>query len=349
MKQFNRRSFLTLAAIAGGTALLGLYGCSPASAPAAPAASEAPAKVEPLSKLAIQGPMSPPTILLAHLAGQEGLKSKVGEVNFATYKSPDQVRAGVTSGELHVAAVPTYLAANLYNRGLDVRLINVNVWGILHVMTADEGLKSWADLAGKTVAVPFKGDMPDLVFRYLAQHNGLDLEKGAKVQYVSAPTEAMQLLLAGKADAAVLHEPVATAAQMQGQLKGMKVRAMMDLQQEWAKATGRKAEIPQAGVMVTGALVKSHPEVVQAIQDGLKTSVNWVVQNPGAAAELGTQYLGELKAPVIEKSLGRTPLKWVPATEARADLEFFFGRLMELSPDIVGGGLPAEAFYWSGK
>jgi len=338
----SRRRFLTVAALVGATVLSSLYGCSK------PPETKTP-KAEPLQKLVIKGPMSPPTILLAHLAGQESLKASVGQVDFSTYKDPDAVRAGITSGELQVAAVPTYMAANLYNRGIDVRLVNVTVWGILHVMTAEDGLKTWSDLAGKTVVVPFKGDMPDLVFRYLAKQNGLDLEKAVKVQYVAAPTEAMQLLLAGKAEAAVLHEPVATSVQIQGQQKGMKVRSMLDLQQEWAKATGREARIPQAGIMVTGALAKSHPEVVQAIENGLKASVDWALQNPAAAAELGAPHLGDMKPPVIEKSLSRTPLKWVPATEAKAELEFFFSRLMELSPDIVGGKLPDAGLYWKGK
>ncbi len=348
----TRRQFVHLATMAGGSALLGgLLGCGRAEgpAPAAPAAGQ-PAAVPALDKLVIQGPMAPPTILLAHLVlQQEALKKAVPGVSFSTYKNPDQVRAGITSGELQVAAVPTYLAANLYRRGIPVQLLNVTVWGILHVLTVDDGIKGWADLKGKDVFIPFKGDMPDLVFRYLAGKNGLDPAKDLKLQYTSAPPEALQMLLAGKAKAVVLHEPVATAAQVQGKQKGLNVRPVLDLQQEWAKATGRAPRIPQAGTIVMASLTRDYPEVVAAIQTGIKEAADWVRANPAAAAELGSKHLGDLQAPVIEKSLARTPMEMVPAAAAREELEFFFSRLKELSPDIIGGDLPDSGFYYGGK
>ena len=53
-----------------------------------------------------------------------------------------------------------------------------------------------------------------------------------------------------------------------------------------------------------------------------------------------------LKAPVIEKSLSRTPLEMVAAVEAREDLEFWFSRLMEQNPKLLGGELPNAGFYY---
>jgi NitT/TauT family transport system substrate-binding protein len=37
----------------------------------------------------------------------------------------------------------------------------------------------------------------------------------------------------------------------------------------------------------------------------------------------------------------------VPAAEARAELEFFFTRLSELSPEVIGGALPDDSFYYT--
>ncbi|HWI62621.1 MAG TPA: MqnA/MqnD/SBP family protein [Symbiobacteriaceae bacterium] len=333
MHNLTRRQFVQAALLVGGSALVG---CAPkATAP----------KVAPLTNLVIKGPQSPGTILLAHLAGQEGLKKVVPTVEFGTVKTADQLRAAIAAKELQVAAAPTNVAANLYRKGVPLQLINVSVWGTLYVMTASDTIKGWADLKGKNLIVPLKGDIPDLVFQFLARKAGVELTP----TYLATPTEAMQMLLAGKADAVVLTEPVATAAQIQGAQKGLNVRPVLDLQAEWGRLTGRAARFPQVGTIAMTTVTKEHPEVIQAIQEGMLAAAQWMKANPKEAAALGEQTLTDLKAPVIERSLTRTPIDVVPAAKAKAELEFFFTQLKELSPEIIGGDLPDPGFYYGVK
>ena len=86
-------------------------------------------------------------------------------VRFEQWKSPDQLRAGALSGSYHVAATPVNVAANLYNKGAPIRLLDVTVWGVLSIVTTDAGITSIADLKGREIAVPFRGDVPDIVLR----------------------------------------------------------------------------------------------------------------------------------------------------------------------------------------
>lgn len=323
-----------------------LFGCS-RPAPQTSAPGPAPA-AEPLEALAMQAPAAPPSILLAHLATQEELTAQVPNVSFEAFQTLDQLRADMVKNEVQVAAVPTYVAANLYQRGVPVKLLNVTVWGHLSLLTADPAIASWEDLKGKTVYIPFKGDSPDLVFQIIARGAGIQ-EGEIELAYVSAAPEALQMLLAGKADAAVLPEPVASAAILQGKQKGIPVRELYELRQEWGRVTGREPMIPQIGTIAVADVVEKHPDVVTAIQDGMQASITWIQENPTDAAKLGEPYLNGLKAPVIESSLGRTPFKFVPAAEAREDVEFFFAKLAELSPEIIGGGLPDDGFYYTGE
>lgn len=338
-KQLSRRDFLKVAAVGSGSlALTGLFGCSQAAAPAITAT---------LEELVITGPPAPPSILLARLVEAGSLQSLVPDVSFSIWKNPDQLRADAAADRLHASETPSNVAAVLYQRGLPIQLLNINVWGILHVLSSDDSVAGWDTLQGKTIAIPFKGDMPDLIFRYLAEQNGATPEQDFNLQYVSAPVEAMQTLLSGNAEAAVMLDPVATGAEIQGKKKGLTIKRVLDLQQEWGQATGRAPRIPQAGLFVTKSLVDNQPEIVEAIQTGLQEAVTWVQADPAAAAELGAQHLG-LQAPLIEKALPNIALDVVPALEARDDLEFFYSRLKEMSPDLIGGELPDDDFYYSG-
>ncbi len=333
--QFTRRQFLQLAATAGTLTAFGLTGCT---------RQTSETQAVPLEQLVIKGPPAPPSILLAHVSRQERLTALVPEVQFDTWANPDQLRAEVTSNALHVTATPTNVAANLYRRGVPVRLLNVTVWGMLYVCAVDASITTWNDLQGARIVIPFRGDMPDLIFRYLARAHGLDVDRDLTPQYVSAPIEALQLLLAGQTQVAVLSEPGATAAQIRGQQEGMTIHRALNLQEEWDAVTGRGPRIPQAGTLAVAALVDNYPDVVAAIQDGLYEAVDWSRQHPEQAAQLGAPLLG-LQEPIIAQSLPRMQLEMVPATTARDDLEFFFSRLKELSPDVIGGDLPDDTFY----
>lgn len=327
--------------------LLGLtFGCSrPAQQAAEPDPTPA---AEPLTQLAMQAPAAPPSILLAHLATQERLTQQVPEISFEAFSTLDQLRADMVKNAVQVAAVPTYVAANLYQKGVPVQLLNVTVWGHLSLLTANPDINGWEDLKGKTVYIPFKGDSPDLIFQIIAREAGIQ-DGEIELAYVSAAPEALQMLLAGKADAAVLPEPVASAAILQGKQNGVPVRELYELRQEWGRVTGREPLIPQIGTIAVSELIEQHPEVIDAIQTGLQESVTWIQENPADAAKLGEPYLNGLKAPVIQSSLGRTPFQFVSAADAREEIEFFFSKLAELSPEIIGGGLPDDGFYYKGE
>ena len=333
----KRRQLLTLMGAATGLVLTPNL-----SAVTAELFGRSPGKA--LSNLTIGGSPITITILLAYLAEKSQINAIVDIVDFRIWKTHDQLRADVVSRQLQVSATPTSLAANLYQRGIPIKLINVLVWGVLNIWSA-QTITSWEDLKGKTLLIAFRGGLPSQVFAYLAKENGFDPQQDFKIQYTTDFTQAVQLLLAGRGDAALLSEPAGTNAELKGQEQGLAVKRVMNLQEEWGKATGRAPRIPQAGTLALTSLIDEHPDVIQAIQTELGKAVNWVKQNPNAAAELGAKYLG-IKAPVIQKSLSYTPLEMTSAANAKADLEFWFARLMEQNPRLFGGKLPDSGFYY---
>ena len=332
----NRRRFLQFL-----TATTGLTLASPLWVSHSPAFSQD----RQLGKLSIGGSPIMITVLLAYLSEQPTIQSLAREVDFSIWKTHDQLRAEVVSSQLQISATPTSLAANLYQRGVPIKLLNVLVWGVLNVWSGEKNISSWQDLRGKKLLIPFRGGLPAQLFFFLASENGLNSEQELNIQYTTDFAQAVQLLLAGRGDAALLSEPAGTGAEIQGNNKGMPVRAVLNLQEEWGKATGRKPRIPQAGTLALTSLVQQHPEVIQTVQTELKNAIVWATENSAAAAQLGAKYLG-LKAPVIERSLTRTPLEMVTAVEAREDLEFWFSRLMEQNPRLLDGKLPDVGFYY---
>lgn len=310
----------------------------------APAAAQQP---QPLDELTLIGPASLPLSLsLARVVDAGGLSDVAQKVSFSTWTNPDQLRASLISGQAPLAAAPSYAAANLYNRGLDIKLLNVVAWGIIYVVGPGDGPISWQELRGSTVAVPFKGDMPDLVFRYLAEQNGLNPDTDLDLQYMAAPTEAVAKVVTGGADYAVLPEQTASVAVAKGGQPGAPFAKVIDLQVEWGKATGGQPRIPQAGIVVSGQFYRQNPEVIAAVQRELAAAVAWVNENPEAAGQLAHRYLNADPA-ITAAAIPTFNLIFSSSADARPELEFFYTRLAASAPEIIGGKLPDDGFYHS--
>lgn len=271
------------------------------------------------------------------------LASVADSVSVATWSTPDVLRALLVNGDTDVAAVPSYVGANLYNRGVDIRMAAIVVWGLLWVLGPDGTPADWDSLRGQTVMVPFPNDMPDLVFQYLAKANGLEPGKDFEVEYYAQPPEVVAKLVGGGGRFAVLPEHVATIALAQANQNGRGLGRLLDLQEEWASATGLSARIPQAGVVVQDSIA-DNPDALAALLDALEVAVAQVnAADPETIALLAGAT--RVPAPLVQQVIGRLNLEVVPAADARVEIKRFFAELATLSPDIIGGHQPDRGFY----
>lgn len=305
---------------------------------------------EKLEKLSIQAPsgisISAP---LYRMIEENTLNNVTKETEFLTWNSPDEMRSRISSGQVDVSAVPTYVGANLYNKEVDIQLINTLIWGVLYLVGPEGETLTWEDLKGKTIHVPFKGDMPDLVFQYLLKKNGIDIEKDLTIEYTSTPQEVVQLIAAGRASYAILPEHTASLSVVKAKKEGVMLQKSMSLQDEWAKVTGKPARIPQAGIVVSKKLIEENPNVVEELQVKIAESIQFLKDEPEAASQLIAKYQDGLEPAFIQNLLPSLNIEFVSAQDAKEELEFFFTELATLSPDIIGGQLPDEGFYYQPK
>ena len=170
------------------------------------------ADAQKLPKLTLAGPPASVSNPLIHMVDSGALSDVADEIEFVVWRDPDQLRVMALDGRADVLAMPTNVAANLHNRGVKLQLLNVSTWGVLWLVSRDPTLKSLADLRGKELAVPFRGDMPDIVFQLLAEQQGVDVRKDVQLRYVASPIDAMQLLVMRRVDHALLAEPAVSMA-----------------------------------------------------------------------------------------------------------------------------------------
>ncbi|PLW76543.1 ABC transporter substrate-binding protein [Cohaesibacter celericrescens] len=295
--------------------------------------------------LTMYGPPVGPSVTLASIAAQGKLDEAAnGKVGFEIYKSPDVLRANFISGDWKLAVTPSYVAANLANKGLPVKMLNIMTWGMLYVLSYDGEVKKPENLAGETIGMFFRNDMPDLVFGTVMEKKGLVVGKDYQLHYVGTPFEALQLLLSGRIKHCVLPEPAATAGLLKGKKLGKKLSRAIDLASEWSAVTGAEGRFPMAGAMVHQELLDKDPAFVEAFHTACASGTEWVKDNTMAAAKIAAETM-PLPAPVIAKSIPATHLTTQRASDIRTELEAFYSVLAEKNPAIIGGKLPPAEFY----
>lgn len=260
--------------------------------------------------------------------------------NYTVIKSPDQMSAKIIAGEADIAAVPTNLAAILYNRGIPVQLAAITNWGVMYVVGHDPTIASWADLKGKEIGVTGKGSTPDLLFRYFLEANGIDPERDVRIQYYASPAELTQLVIADKVRLATLPEPWVTEALA----RNTALSVLLDYQKEWARLEKRDVSYPQSALVVRSQLVKEKAAVVRAFLNAAADSSAWVVNNPGAAGSLAEKHLF-ISAAAATEAIPRCNLRFDEAHQVQAEIEYFLAKLHSFQPQSIGGKLPDEGFY----
>lgn len=326
MTVLSRRSLLAGSAAAAAAGLL------PRRLSAAPA-----------PKLEILGAPNGSTIVLVEFIESGGLAEAAPGATFRLWRTTDDLRAGIVSGQTKLFSTPSHVPANLAARGMPLKMLCILGMGHLSVVTSDASIRSFKDLAGKPVLGFFRHDMPDLTFRAIARMEGMDPDKDMTLTYVQTPMEAAQMLAAGKATTAILSEPPATAAIMMAMQQGLTLRRAFDLSEVWGQHKP-KARIPMAGIALHASLLDSSPEVIDALRRGLVPAKDRVFADPAAAAKLAARTM-EMRPQVFETALPRFGIDVVSAKAAKAELVDFYSTLLALEPEALGGRLPPDDFY----
>lgn len=302
-----------------------------------------------IEKLVIAGPFASVSHPILHMIETNALSDVAKSVEFRLWKNPDELRALVLNKEVQFSAVPTNVAATLYNKGVDVKLINVSVWGILGMITRDKDKKTLKDFVGCEIAMPFRADMPDIVFEQVAKAQGLDVKKDFKLRYLSSPVDAMQMLILRRVDHALLAEPAISMALRKTDSYPLKLIApdlyrSTNLQDEWGDIFKVEAKVPQAGIAFLGN-ASSHESLIKRFNEEYKKSLDWYKNNPKEAAILVVKTLDILEVEGLADSISHIRLESIDAKDAKKDLEFFFEMLKQNNPKVIGGKLPDDGFY----
>lgn len=283
---------------------------------------------------------------LAKLIDENESGTSQNQYDFTMASSADEILASIIKGDFNIAAVPTNVASILYNKTEGkVQMAALNTLGVLYVLTTDDSIQTVADLAGKTVYSTGQGAVPEIVFNYILEQNGLKVGEDVQVEYKSEHSELAALMAAGEAQVAVLPQPFVTSVLTQNE----NVRVALDLTEEWNQATDGASEMTMGCIVVQKAFAEEHPEEMAAFMKEYKASVDYITDeaNVQEAAQL-IEKAGIIQAAVAQKALNECNIVFIDGSRMQQIASGFLQVLYDSNPAMVGGALPNENLYYQG-
>jgi len=299
-------------------------------------------------------PVEPAEVHVASLKGPTsiGLASFMGNVDtlelnntytFTIATAADEILPAVIKGEVDIALIPANAAAVLYNKtegGISV--IDINTLGVLNVVTGDESIQQFADLAGKTVYMTGKGATPEYAMNFLLNKAGIADQ--VTLEFKSEPTEVVQALSADATAVGVLPQPFATAACV----KNEALKAVIDLTDVWASSVDDGSQLLTGVTIVRNEFLTEHPEAVAEFIEQQAASVDAANADPAGVAPLVVA-AGIIDAePVAAKAIPSCHLVCITGAEMQSALSGYLQTLFDSDPASVGGALPTDSFYFLG-
>lgn len=266
--------------------------------------------------------------------------------NITLHAAADAITGAITSGECAIAALPTNVAAKLYQKTEGkLQLLAINTLGVLYLLDGSGTVKSLEDLRGKTVYLPGAGSNPEFITAALLESAGLKVGTDVTLDTTSynSPDALQAAVIGGKATLAVLPEPKVSVTTTQKP----ELSVALDLTAEWNKINGENTLL-QGCLVVNTAFAEEHPaEVAQFLKD-YEESVNFIKEGSDEAINMIVEAGILPKAAIAKKALPKCNICCVTGEDMKPAMKVFCEKLFAYNPASVGA-VPDDGFYYVAK
>jgi NitT/TauT family transport system substrate-binding protein len=262
--------------------------------------------------------------------------------NLLVYDDPNQVKAAIVRHEGMFYAIPMNLAALLYNKGINIAVIAVPVWGNIWLAGVDS-ITSIAALKNRRVYISGKGSTPDIVFQIILKANGLEPGKDVILDYTFSIHQALaQAIVAGKAPLAIVPEPFLSYVQTMAP----SFKPLLDIEKEWNTMYHDSIPFTQTAFVVDKKMAAKHPDWVARFEYLARQSVVKVNNDPAGAASIAVQLDILNDSSILFRSIPHCGMRYVSAVEVKDGIDRYLNVFYNFNPQTIGGCVPDEGFIY---
>lgn len=240
--------------------------------------------VKPGGEVTVGLPDGAPALAFAELIAEQPEIAANYNMNYDVVTSDGSTEAAtvvggkIVNGDYQMAVLPTNVAANLYKKGAPIKIVTVNTWGNLYMVSKSGTVGSLSELKGKIVYNISQNGVPNVVFTNLLNAANIawtDESEEAQadkvvIKYMAA-TAMIPALKQGRVEYGILGEPAVSRANANAGTD-----TVFDFQTAWAGVYGGSVGYPQASLVVRSDFYKDNGAFVDALVAKLATNEDYL-------------------------------------------------------------------------
>jgi len=263
--------------------------------------------------------------------------------HFTLGGSPEEMTAGLISGELDIASVPTNVASILYNRlEGDIQVLNVGTLGGLFILDATGEISEIEDLRGRTLNITGQGGIPQFALEYILRQNGIEPGIDIEIIFNAEHSELASLMVAGHVDIGMLPQPFVTTVLAQRD----DIRIAISLTEAW-EAVNPGMLFVQGVVVARRQFINDHPDAISLFISDHYSSVSYVNANVESSAVLMDMY-NIIPEQIAIGAIPYSNLVHIDGVQMKPMINAVLAVLYDANPQAVGGTMPDEEFFFVG-
>ncbi len=289
----------------------------------------------------IQGPTG---IGMVNLMEADAVGTSANDYTFTVGSTPQEIGTKLAQGSLDIAALPTNLAASLYQKTSGkVKLLAVNTLGVLYILENGTAINSIEDLRGKTIYSTGEGANPEYILKYVLEKNGLTPGKDVTIEFIAENTELATRMVSGDIKLAMVPEPQVSSVMVQN----ADVRVALSMNDAWEAVAEENSKLMMGCVAVRAEFLEQNEAAVKAFLTEYQASAV-ATSNVEATATLCEKHGIIPKAAIAKKAIPNCQITFVSGAEMKAQIADYYNVLFAANPTSIGGKLPDDAFYYAG-
>ena len=262
-------------------------------------------------------------------------------VSFEIIDDLSQFNGSSENEKYNVLLVPSHLAAVLYNRNQDYKLIGSTVWSSASIVSNNE-TQTWDSLKGQTISLMGEGQPLDAVLRAVLDFNGLVPNEDVDLNYLTDLKALQAGVVKGRSLYVLISEPQLSTVLRRNENAGV----VLDLSQEWNNMTGSTYGIPQVSVLVSSEIIEQHPMLTKLLIERLFESAAWVKDESKLAADYADSIDIGIERNLIKRQIDTLNIEFVPVGANTDVYDVYYNTLFDFSESLVGGDVPSKEFYF---
>jgi len=271
-------------------------------------------------------PVVYPIIMKLLQSGELMSRIKIEELKI--WDKTEKHLAWIVNKKADISFSAVAAVAKLYQKGLDIKMKSIVVWDNFYLLTRGYKAENFGDLKGHKIYLPLiKAAPPYAVTTFLMKELGYDPDdfEFAFGDPFGRPEEIKQMFVNGEIDTALLREPEASFALFEA---GEDAHVSIAYKDVWEKLYPGKGNLPNAGVLFKGEILREYPEIAEIFMRETAKAVEWVNANPKEAAKLSYDIM-RVKPEEVELFLSRVHFNYKESEDVVDDVSHYIHVLNE--------------------